>query len=101
MKTAAILIVSLALMACRTPAERVLAEVQPPVVVTKVVEKRIPLPAWATEPLPNQPPADGTVEALKNANNRRADLVDYANCRSRLLIQLDKGEKVSGKECRK
>lgn len=99
MKAAFLLPLILALTACPGPVERALVKLQPPVVVTKVVEKYKPLPTWATEQLPNTPPANSTIEALKDANNRRADTVDFANCRSRLLIQLDKGEKVTGKEC--
>lgn len=72
-----------------------------PQTVTVVVEKFKPLPEWATAQVPNVPPANGSVEALKDANNARAGTIDYVNCRSRLLARIDKGEQVSPKECRK
>lgn len=92
---------ALILSGCGKTTEQALRDVQPPKVVTKVVETYRPLPDWATEELPNQPPADKSVEALVKANNARAGTIDYANCRSRLLKALDGGKKVDPKECRK
>jgi hypothetical protein len=46
-------------------------------------------------------PVDGTVRSLLIANDQRAATLDFANCRSRLLARLDKGETVSSKECSK
>jgi hypothetical protein len=43
---------------------------------------------------------DGTVRALLLANDQRAATLDFANCRSRLLARLDKGEKPDLKECK-
>lgn len=98
---AILLLLVLAMTACAGPVERALTKVQPPVVVTKIVEKAIDPPAWATVPLPNEPPRDGTVEALKDANNRRADTIDRANCERRLLLKASRGEQVTGKECKR
>lgn len=92
-----IALLCLSLSACGT--QRALTKVQPPRVVTKVVEVYKPLPAWATAPLPNQPPADSTVESLVRANNARAATLDMANCERRLLARIDKGEKVDRKAC--
>lgn len=93
-------LIALALAGCQTT-EGALRDVQPLTVVTKVVEKRVDLPAWATEPLPNTAPADKSVEAVVKANNARAETIDYANCRSRLIQRVQAGEKVDAKECRK
>jgi len=79
--------------------QKSLREVQPPTVVKEVVETRVKLPSWATEPLPNQPPVDKSVESIVKANNARADTIDYANCRSRLIERVQAGEKVDRKEC--
>lgn len=98
---ALIVLAALLLAACGSQTERQLSKVQPPQVVTKVVETFRPLPSWATEQLPNVPPKDGTVESLKNANNARADTIDRANCERRLLVKIEKGEKVDAKACRK
>jgi hypothetical protein len=68
--------------------------------VTVVVEKFKPLPEWATAQLPNAAPVDGTVRAVLLSNDQRAATIDYANCRSRLLVRLDKGEKHDLKECK-
>lgn len=92
-----IALLCLSLSACGP--ERNLRRVQPPKVVTKVVEVYKPLPAWATAPLPNQRPQDSTVESLVRANNARAATIDMANCERRLLAKIDKGEKVDRKSC--
>lgn len=73
----------------------------PPQVVTRTVEVFKPLPAWATETLPNDRPASGRVGDIVSTNNRRAEWLDYANCRSRLLRQLDDGNEVDPKACKK
>lgn len=58
------------------------------------------IPAWLTNELPNDPPKSPTVEALREANDRRARLVDYSNCRSRALRKALAGQKVSESMCR-
>jgi hypothetical protein len=94
-------ILALALAGCGKTIDSQLRDVQPPQIVTKVVEKRVDLPTWATEQLPNVAPADKSLKALVKANNARADTVDYANCRSRLIEKVQRGEKVDPKDCRK
>lgn len=94
----ALLALTLLLPACST--ERALRKVQPPKVVTKVVEVYKPLPDWAVKPLPNVPPKDSTVESLVKANNARAETLDLANCERRLLAKIDKGEPVNPKDCK-
>jgi hypothetical protein len=69
--------------------------------VTKTVREFIPLPAWATAPVPNAPPINFTVDAVTKANNRRAEWLDYVNCRSRALDQLGAGKKISDDVCKK
>ena len=101
MKALFLIAAAVLLAACGSKTERELRKVQPPQVVTKVVERFRPLPSWATEQLPNKPPANGTVEALKDANNARADTIDLANCQRRLLVRIEKGETVDAKTCRK
>jgi hypothetical protein len=99
MKTSilAAILITLALPGC----QRFVAKPNVPQTVTVTVEKWRPLPLWALAPLPNAAPVDGTVRALLIANDQRAATLDYANCRSRLLARLDKGETVSTKECSK
>jgi hypothetical protein len=81
--------------------QRFVATPNVPTTVTVVVEKFKPLPEWALAQLPNAAPVDGTVRSLLIANDQRAATLDFANCRSRLLARLDKGETVSSKECSK
>ena len=95
-----ILFAALLLSACGSKVEREMTKLQPPVVVTKTVEVYRALPDWATQQVPNKPPADGTVVALKDANNARAGTLDWVNCRSRLLAKWDKGESVSIEDCK-
>lgn len=92
--------IALALVGCKTTEQQV-RDVQPPRVVTKVVEKTIDLPKWATEPVPNKAPSDKSVEAVVKANNARAGTLDYVNCRSRLIEKVQAGQKVDPKECRR
>src|SRR5688500_16263041 len=96
-----ILFAALLMTACGSKIEREMTKLQPPVVVTKTVEVYRALPDWATQQVPNKPPADGTVGGLKDANNARAHTLDWVNCRSRLLAKWDKGEPVSIKDCGK
>lgn len=70
-----------------------------PQTVTVVVEKYKPLPAWATAPLSKPAPVDGTVGARAQSHDARGVVIDFANCRSQLLIRLDRGEAVTGEEC--
>lgn len=73
---------------------------QPPKVVTKVVTEYRELPTWATAKVANDPPANQSVKAITESNNRRGETLDYVNCRSRLLAKLGKGEEVSPGECK-
>lgn len=72
---------------------------QPPMVVTKAVTEYRGLPAWATEQVANNPPANQSVKAITEANNRRGETLEYVNCRSRLIERLAKGEPVNALEC--
>jgi hypothetical protein len=89
-------LILLALVGC----QRFVSKPNVPQTVTVTVEKWRPLPLWATAQLPNSPPVDGTVGALWHTNEQRAATLDYANCRSRLLARLDKGETPDVKECK-
>ena len=91
-------LIALALVGCAST-EKSLRDVQPPTVVTKVVETRVKLPSWATEQVPNRAPVDKSVEAIVKANNARADTLDYVNCRSRLIERVQAGEKVDYLAC--
>ena len=71
-----------------------------PETVTVTVEKYKPLPAWATETLPLPMPGNGTVGEYLKSNDARGGVIDYANCRSSLLVRLDKGEAVSKEDCK-
>lgn len=88
-------LILLALCGC----QRLVVKPNVPQTVTVTVEKWRPLPVWALAALPNASPVDGTVRALLLANDQRAATLDYANCRSRLLARLDKGETPDPKEC--
>lgn len=70
-----------------------------PKVATVVIEKPKKLPDWATAILPNPQPENGTVGALETNRNARGFIIDYVNCRSLLLLRLDRGEAVDAKEC--
>ncbi len=93
---ACIALILLSLLGC----QRFVSKPNVPQTVTAVVEKWRPLPLWALAPLPNAAPVDGTVRALLIANDQRAATLDYANCRTRLLARLDKGETPDPKECK-
>lgn len=67
--------------------------------VTVIVERYKPLPAWATEQLQKPVRADGRLESVLGNENARGEVIDFANCRSRLLIKLDKGDTVDKKDC--
>jgi hypothetical protein len=67
--------------------------------VTVVVEKRVPIPAWATDPLVKPQPTDGTVGARNRSHDARGAVIDVANCHRLLLKKLDAGETVDPKEC--
>jgi hypothetical protein len=99
MRRCACALIALAALAGCASTEKSLRYVQPPTVVTKVVETRVKLPSWATEPVPNKPPVDKSVESIVKANNARADTLDYVNCRSRLIARVQAGEKVDHLEC--
>ena len=99
LQAALMLLACAALAGCGRSLTGQLKDIEPPSVVAMEVERTIPLPAWATAPLPNTPPANGTVEALVKANDARAATIDYANCRSRLIERVQAGEKVDRKEC--
>jgi hypothetical protein len=92
----ALILCALALLGC----QRFVSKPNVPQTVTVTVEKWRPLPLWALAPLPNAAPVDGTVRALLLANDQRAATLDFANCRSRLLARLDKGETPDPKECK-
>lgn len=87
----------LALAACQSTPKIV----QPPEVVRVTVEVPAKVPEWATAPLPNDPPADATVGAVVEANNRRAEVIDVANCQRRLLRAWSDGKPADPKACRK
>lgn len=70
-----------------------------PATVTVVVERYKPLPAWAIEPLEKPMPANSQVQSHLITGNARGEIIDFANCRSLLLIKLDKGEPVDRKDC--
>ena len=74
---------------------------QPPKVVDKVITKYRDIPTWATAQVPNDPPANQSVKAITESNNRRGELIDAVNCRLRLLAKLGKGEAVNAGECKK
>lgn len=74
---------------------------QLPKVVTKVVTEYRELPGWATAQVANDPPANQSVKAITESNNRRGETLDYVNCRSRLLAKLGKGDDVKYGECKK
>jgi len=67
--------------------------------VAVTVEKYKPLPVWATKPLQLPLPADSTVGARLESNNKRGLVIDLANCHRKVLAKLDRGETVSEKEC--
>lgn len=74
-----------------------------PVEKTKAAAATCPdpvIPDWLTNELPNDPPKSPTVEALRESNDRRARLVDFANCRSRLIRKALAGQKVTEAMCR-
>ena len=70
-----------------------------PEAVTVVVERYKPLPFWATEELAKPTRENSQVQSYLKSENARGEIIDYANCRSRLLIKLDKGEAVNKKDC--
>lgn len=78
---------------CATVAPKV------PEAVTVIVERYKPLPNWATEQLPKPMPENGQVQSHLKSENARGEIIDYANCRSVLLVKLDKGEAVNKKDC--
>jgi hypothetical protein len=72
-----------------------------PKTVTVVVEKFKPLPKWATEQLPKPMPADGKVSSHLSDEDARGAVIDYANCRSKLIEAMDAGGSVDAKECQR
>lgn len=70
-----------------------------PETVTVVVERYKPLPDWATAPLEKPMPKNGQVQSHLASGNARGEIIDYANCRSMLLIKLDKGQTVDRADC--
>lgn len=90
-----ILLAALALAACQTcPPSKTET-------VTKTVKEFIPMPKWATARIPNTPPADFTIEAVTKANNRRAEWIDYVNCRSEAIERLGAGTKITDDVCKR
>lgn len=89
------------LLVCMTLMTGCLEGVKPniPEQVIVTVEKYKPLPTWATDQLIVPMPADGTVGARLETNNKRGLTLDIANCHRRLLAKLDRGETVNDKEC--
>ena len=79
--------------------DRELRKVQPPTVVTKVVEKRVDLPTWATEEIVIPNPVDGKVRSLIDSHNDRGAWLQYVNCRSKLIKKVQAGEEVNIKDC--
>lgn len=86
-----------ALAGCST--ERQLSKVQPPREVTVVVERTVELPAWATAPLDRPQPETPRVGAVITSHDARGRVIDYANCRSRLIERIGRGEKIERDTC--
>lgn len=78
-----------------------LNRVQPPTVVTKIVEKRVDLPTWATEQIIIPLPVDGKVRSVIDSHSERGAWLQYVNCRSRLIEKVQAGENVNIKDCSK
>lgn len=95
MRSLLLLLVLLA--GCQT--DRELRKVQPPQVVTKIIEVPLDLPLWATEQIVIPQPADGRVQELIDSNNARGEWLKYVNCRSKLIQKVEAGEKVNIKDC--
>lgn len=89
-----ILLLALLLSGCST-----VGNVQPPKEVTVVVEKRVALDPWVTEPLPRPAPADDTIRALIDSHDARGRVIDEANCRALLIRRIESGEKVKPSDC--
>lgn len=73
----------------------------PPQVVRVPVEVVRPLPAWATEPLPLDEPRDATVGELLRSWQRRGETIRYAECRSRLIEQVQAGREADPSACKR
>lgn len=70
-----------------------------PKVVRVPVDRYIPLPAWATKPLPVDAPKANTPEEAVRLASSRLETIRLANCRAALLRKLEAGEKANPKEC--
>jgi hypothetical protein len=73
-----------------------------PETVTVTVTQMVPVPTWATDPLPVAKRRNETVGEhlrVEDANTGMLDAV--ANCHRRLLARLNAGEKVDQKDCKK
>lgn len=70
-------------------------------VVRVPVEVVRPLPDWATEPLPLDEPRDTTVGELLRSWQRRGETIRYAECRSRLIQQVQEGRKADPSACKR
>lgn len=73
----------------------------PPQVVKVPIEVVRPLPAWATEPLPLDEPRDTTVGELLRSWQRRGETIRYAECRSRLIEQVQEGREADPSACKR
>lgn len=92
-----LLLVLLVLAGCSSTAD--LRKVQPPQIVTKIVEVQVNLPTWATEQIVKPMPASGLVGDLRDSNTARGAMLDYVNCRSKLIVKVQAGEKINIKDC--
>jgi hypothetical protein len=70
---------------------------QVPVTVTKFR----PLPAWATTVVPRSRRTDTRVQAHLDNEEQLEGVTSIYECRTKLLAQLDRGEKVDGDTCEK
>lgn len=75
--------------------------VQPtiPKIVTVVVKQMVPVPAWASDPLPKPVLADSSVAAHLSRENALNGFADVLLCERALLAQLGQGKAVDPKTC--
>lgn len=86
MRTAAALMLALALAACQScPVPKA------PEVVTVTIEKEV-TPKWALKLLPEDAPKAHSVDEAKRLANSRLTTIQIDNCRRRLQARIDAGE---------